>query len=144
MRSSSVGGGPKKVAWINRSEYRTLKALAKVARAGSSMFRPCVWALATASARNISLDRKPFNRGTPAIAAAATIARVAVKGMKRKRPLSLRISRVPASWSMMPAAMKSDALKVAWFTVWKMAAIQANGLPNPSSSTIRPRWLIVE
>ncbi|MNL45784.1 hypothetical protein D3C87_1684590 [compost metagenome] len=68
---------------------------------------------ATASARNISLDRKPFSRGTPAMAAAATMARAAVTGMDRLRPLSLRMSRVPVSWSMTPAAMNSEALKVA-------------------------------
>ena len=69
---------------------------------------------ATVSPKNISFDRKPFNSGTPAMAAAATIARVAVIGMHLNSPFSLRMSRVPASWSMMPAAMKSDALKVAW------------------------------
>ena len=37
----------------------------------------------SASAKNISFDRKPFSSGTPAIAAAATIASVAVIGMKR-------------------------------------------------------------
>ncbi|MNN62115.1 hypothetical protein D3C81_1773930 [compost metagenome] len=78
------------------------------------------------------------------MAAAATIARAAVTGMERLRPLSLRMSRVPVSWSMTPAAMKSEALKVAWFTVWKMAATAASGLPSPSRSVIRPRWLMVE
>ena len=34
------------------------------------------------------------------------------------------MSRVPVSWSMMPAAMKSDALNVAWFSMWKIAATQ--------------------
>ena len=33
------------------------------------------------SSKNISLERKPLNSGTPAMAAAATIARVAVYGM---------------------------------------------------------------
>ena len=31
------------------------------------------------------------------------------------------MSRVPVSWSMMPAAMNSDALNVAWFIMWKTA-----------------------
>ena len=35
------------------------------------------------------------------------------------------MSRVPVSWSMMPAAMNSDALKVAWFMMWKIAATAA-------------------
>ena len=54
------------------------------------------------------------------------------------------MSRVPVSWSMMPTAMKSDALKVAWFIMWKTAATAASGLFSPSSSVIRPRWLMVE
>ena len=49
------------------------------------------------SAKNISLDKKPLSRGTPAIAAAATMARVAVIGMRRYSPLSRRMSRVPLS-----------------------------------------------
>ena len=35
----------------------------------------------TASVKNISLDRKPLVRGTPAMDAAATMDRVAVQGM---------------------------------------------------------------
>ena len=69
----------------------------------------------TVSAKNISFDKNPFSRGTPAIDALAMIARVAVTGISRISPLSLRMSRVPLSWSMMPAAMNSEALKVAWF-----------------------------
>jgi hypothetical protein len=60
----------------------------------------------------------------------ATMASVAVIGMAEKRPDSLRMSRVPASWSMMPAAMNSEALNVAWFIMWKIAATAASGLPN--------------
>ncbi|MNI05073.1 hypothetical protein D3C73_580170 [compost metagenome] len=54
------------------------------------------------------------------------------------------MSRDPASWSMMPAAMNSEALKVAWLTVWKMAAIAPRSDPRPSSRQISPRWLMVE
>jgi hypothetical protein len=35
----------------------------------------------SAAEKNISLDRKPLSSGTPAMAAAATMARVAVIGM---------------------------------------------------------------
>ena len=59
------------------------------------------------------------------------MASVAVIGMNRNRPLRRRMSRVPVSWSMMPAAMNSDALKVAWLMVWKIAATAASGLPRP-------------
>ncbi|MCY1382934.1 hypothetical protein D9M69_710110 [compost metagenome] len=98
----------------------------------------------TVSAKNISFDRKPLSSGTPAIEALAMMASVPVMGMSRIRPLSLRMSRVPVSWSMMPAAMNSEALKVAWFMTWNTAATAASGLLRPSSSVIRPRWLIVE
>ncbi|MNE48824.1 hypothetical protein D3C80_1433120 [compost metagenome] len=98
----------------------------------------------TVSAKNISLDRKPLSSGTPAIEALATIARVAVNGIRRIRPLSLRMSRVPLSWSMIPAAMNNDALKVAWLRMWNTAATAASGLFRPSSRVIRPRWLMVE
>ena len=54
------------------------------------------------------------------------------------------MSRVPLSWSMMPAAMNSDALNVAWFMMWNTAATAASGLLRPSSSVIRPRCEIVE
>ncbi len=47
------------------------------------------------------------------MAPAAIMARVAVIGMNHNRPLSRRMSRVPVSWSIMPAAMNNDALKVA-------------------------------
>ena len=99
---------------------------------------------ATASVKNISLEMNPFSNGTPAIAAQATMASVAVYGISRYSPLRRRMSRVPASWSMMPAAMNSEALKVAWFMMWNTAATAASGLSKPSSSVIRPRLLIVE
>ena len=82
----------------------------------------------TVSAKNISFDRKPFSSGTPAIAALATIASVAVIGIALNKPLSRAMSRVPVSWSMTPAAMNSAALNVAWFMMWKTAATAASGL----------------
>ena len=85
-----------------------------------------------------------MSSGTPAIEALATIASVAVYGMSLNRPLSLRISRVPVSWSMIPAAINSEALKVAWLRMWNTAATAASGLLRPSSRVIRPRWLMVE
>ena len=96
------------------------------------------------SAKNISFEMKPLSSGTPAMDAAATMASVAVIGMALYRPESRPRSRVPVSWSTMPAAMKSEALKVAWLTMWKMAATSARLLFRPSSSVIRPRWLMVE
>ena len=51
----------------------------------------------TVSAKNISLDRKPLSSGTPAMAALATMASIAVKGIALYRPRSTRMSRVPVS-----------------------------------------------
>ena len=59
-------------------------------------------------------------------------------------PLMRRMSRVPHSWSMMPAAMNSEALKIAWLMMWKTPATALSGVLRPNSSVIRPRWLMVE
>ncbi len=82
--------------------------------------------------------------GTPAIAAEATMASAPVCGMAFHRPFRRRMSRVPHSWSMMPAAMNSPALKVAWLMMWNTPATAASGVPMPNSAVMRPRWLIVE
>ena len=94
---------------------------------------------ATSSVKNISLDKKPLVNGTPAIEAAVIMVRVAVKGSSCHKPLSLRKSRVPDSWSIIPAIINSAALKVAWLMIWKMAAATANGEPMPSKHMIRPK-----
>ena len=117
---------------------------ASVAAIGKAVVRNGVVLIYTVSAKNISLDKKPLSSGTPAMAALATMARVAVTGIILRKPDRRRISRVPDSWSTMPAAMKSDALKVAWFMMWKTAATAASGLLRPSSKVIRPRCDSVE
>ncbi|MNZ91644.1 hypothetical protein D3C78_1106370 [compost metagenome] len=70
---------------------------AKVAITGRAASIQALELMNTVSAKNISLDRKPFINGTPAMAALATIAKVAVKGINRNRPLRRRMSRVPLS-----------------------------------------------
>jgi hypothetical protein len=40
------------------------------------------------------------------------------------------MSRVPHSWSTMPAAMNSEALKMAWLMMWNTPATAASGVPN--------------
>jgi hypothetical protein len=85
-----------------------------------------------------------LRNGTPAIEAAAITARAAVHGIAFARPPSSRMSRLPVSWSTIPAVMKSAALKVAWFRTWNIAATAASGVERPSRKTIRPRWLMVE
>ena len=80
----------------------------------------------------------------PAMASEAMIASALVNGISLRRPPSLRMSRVPVSWSMMPAAMNSEALKVAWLRIWNTPATTAIGLESPNSMVIRPRCEMVE
>ena len=54
------------------------------------------------------------------------------------------MSRVPVSWSMMPAAMNSEALNVAWLRMWNTPATTAIGVEMPNSSVISPRCEMVE
>ena len=129
---------------MKRSEYATLNMPATVAATGSSHSSNGVVFTYTVSAKNISLDRKPLSSGTPAMAALATMASVAVIGIMVRRPDRRRRSRVPLSWSTMPTAMNSEALKVAWFMMWNTAATAASGLFRPSSRVIRPKCEIVE
>ena len=72
------------------------------------------------------------------------MAKVAVHGISCAKPPNLRMSRVPVSWSTMPAVMNSAALKLAWFKMWKIAATAASGEPSPIRKVIKPRWLMVE
>ncbi|MCW0417786.1 hypothetical protein NB689_003540 [Xanthomonas sacchari] len=98
----------------------------------------------SASAKNISLDRKPLSSGMPAIDSEAVIASALVTGIQRRRLPSRRMSRVWVSWSMMPAAMNSEALNTAWLRMWNTPATTAIGVDSPNSMVIRPRCEIVE
>ena len=68
---------------MKRSEYATLNMPATVAASGRATCCQPGRSRKTVSAKNISFDRKPLSRGTPAIAAAATMASVAVIGIAR-------------------------------------------------------------
>ena len=67
-----------------------------------------------------------MSSGTPAMAGAGHDGQRAGDRHGGHRPDSRRMSRVPVSWSMMPTAMNSDALKVAWFSMWNTAATAAS------------------
>src|SRR5580765_3601399 len=71
-RGRSVESGPKKMSTLKRSEYATAKTPATVASSGNPISTHGSDSMYTVSAKNISLDRKPFSNGTPAIAALAT------------------------------------------------------------------------
>ena len=44
------------------------------------------------------------------------------------------MSRVPVSWSTMPAAMNSDALNVAWFMMWNTAGDRGERAVEPEAA----------
>ena len=71
--------------------------LAMVTMYGSARSTSELSWISIVSAKNISFEMKPLSNGTPAIAAAATIASVAVIGMNFHKPLRRRMSRVPVS-----------------------------------------------
>ncbi len=74
-------------------------------------------------------ETKPFRGGSPLMAAAPTRKRKAVSGMRRERPPSRSMSRVPQAWWTAPAPRNRSDLKVAWFTTWSAAPA------NPSSTS---------
>ena len=102
---------------------------------------------AAAASRNAvntaSLATKPSSGGRPAIEAAATIAIVAITGIRRPSPESLRQSRVPAAWSTMPTTRKSAALNRACASSRVTPASAASRVPYPVTSTRKPSWLTV-
>ena len=77
------------------------------------------------------------------MAALASSVSVPTTGSSVMRPPSLRMSRVPVSWSTMPALMNSAALKAAWLRMWNTAATVASGEARPMRKVTRPRWLTV-
>ena len=78
VRGRSRGSPLKKTSWMNRAEYATPNAPPASTTPGASAPRSPSSRRSSASAKNISFDRKPFSSGTPAIAADATMASVAV------------------------------------------------------------------
>ena len=62
----------------------------------------------------------------PAIEAAAISASALLIGISCNSPPSRLMSRVPVSWSTIPALMKSAALKIAWLRMWNTATVAAD------------------
>ena len=109
--------------------------------------------------KNISLLRNPLNGGRPAIEKAPITVRVKETGIMAASPPSLRMSRVPSSWSRIPMTMNRQPLKTEWLMRWNRAAATAPerriarpcsmcGVraiePMPSRLMISPSWLTVE
>ena len=57
-----------------------------------------------------SLPTNPSVSGMPAIEIAAALPASAVRGIARRRPASVEMSRVPVSWSMAPATRNKAPL----------------------------------
>ena len=79
----------------------------------------------------------------PAMLNAARVAIAASTGTRLPSWASLRMSRVPAAWSMMPTTMNSDALNSACASIIVMPASAASWLPVPTSTMMNPSWLTV-
>ena len=70
-----------------------------------------------------SLDQKPENGGTPAIASQPTMNVPAVIGIHlRRAPIFFMSCSSCMPCMTEPAPRKSNALKKAWVIMWKMAA----------------------
>ena len=130
-----------------RSEYAAENSPPSVASAPTHHEAPPQKPLSpacSASCSIISLLMKPLKGGSPAMAALATSTRPPTTGIDAISPPRRRMSRVPVSWSTMPALMNSAALKAAWFRMWNTAATADSGDDSPIRKVISPRWLTVE
>src|SRR5690554_3410103 len=81
VRGRLLVGGPKNTCAIKRNEYATLNTLASTAIMGKAQLNKSPLEANMVSVKNISLEIKPLSKGTPAMEAAATEAKVAVIGM---------------------------------------------------------------
>ncbi len=91
-----------------------------------------------------SLPMKPNIGGAPALDRAASNPAVAVHGIRRRRPPRVVTSRVPDSWSTLPATMNSAALYSAWATRNTTAVLIAYVVPTPISIVRIPSTATVE
>ena len=76
--------------------------------------------------------KKPAKGATPASAAAPTKNVAAVIGITRRRPPNRRMSITPPMACMTePAPRNRSALKQAWVSRWKIAAVKPSMVPVP-------------
>ena len=76
--------------------------------------------------------KKPAKGATPASASDPIRNVVAVIGMIRRSPPNRRMSITPPMECITdPAPMNSSALKKAWVTRWKIAAVKPRSVPVP-------------
>ena len=91
-------------------------------------------------AKAVSLPTNPRVTGMPAMLAPATAAVIASPGRRWPSRASLRTSRVPVEWSMMPTTMNNDALNNACATSIAMPAMATFASPMPTSTAMKPSW----
>ena len=90
--------------------------------------QPLEWSVARIS----SLLKKPAKGATPASASDPTRNVAAVIGMMRLRPPNRRMSITPPIECITePAPRNRSALKKAWVTRWKIAAVKPSIVPVP-------------
>ena len=128
--SRSGWNSPKNVRNRKIMQYINVKTLAIQATIGISAPKVSSWKasnfkISTVSLKNISLLKNPLNGGKPAIDRPEIKAIKKVIGMIFINPPSLRISRVPVSWSIIPTTINKLPLKVEWLNKWKIAAKRA-------------------
>src|SRR5215212_8075043 len=92
--------------------------------------------------RMSSFDQNPENGGTPAMASQPTMNVPLVIGIHlRRAPIFFMSCSSCMPWITEPAPRKRRALKKAWVTMWKMAAMYA---PEPTARNMYPSWDTVE
>ena len=100
-------------------------------------------ALSASVVKSASLATKPRNGGSAAMLAAPPSPMSSSSLLRRPRPASLRMSRVPVAWSMMPTTMNSAALNMACAHSIARPASMRSPPPAPTMRVIRPSWLTV-
>ena len=100
-------------------------------------------AWSTNAVRTASLVTKPSSGGIPAMDAAPIMATTNNMGAVRPTPESLRMSRVPAWWSMMPTLRNRVALNRPCAMTMPMPAIAVSAVPNATTAVMKPSWLTV-
>lgn len=93
--------------------------------------------------KSASLATKPKNGGRAAMLAVAPIAMINSGRARLPSQASLRMSRVPVAWSMMPTTMNSAALNMACAISIASPASIMSLPPVPTITVISPNWLTV-
>ncbi len=103
---------------------------------------PSVGLCSTVS-KSASLAMNPRNGGSAAMLAVAPTAMISSGLLRSPSHASLRMSRVPVAWSMIPTTMNSAALNIACAHSMASPASIISLPPDPTMTVISPSWLTV-